>query len=121
MLADKPLVLASNILPSNPMITLVGGLAGCFGLLILAILIEDIPVLSKLLAYYGINSLIIMGVHSEIYFALRLILEVYIGVSEKYLAFIICLLILILVIPICIILNNHCAILVGKRKVVEKP
>ena len=42
MLADKPLVLASNILPSNPMITLVGGLAGCFGLLILAILIDDI-------------------------------------------------------------------------------
>ena len=120
IIADKSLILVSNTLPSNPVVVIVGGLAGCFGTLCLSVILENINILSSCFAFWGANSLIIMGVHSEINFALRLLLEEILGIPSVYLAFIILILTLIIVIPICTVFNTYFPFLTGKRKVEEQ-
>ena len=115
LFADKTVTLVANSFPTNPAATLLGGFAGCFGLVFLALLLTRVPKLSDALAFYGVNSLIVMGIHSEINFALRFLFHL-ISLGQIYRVILIFLLTLILSVPICIILSKYFPVLVGKRK-----
>ena len=108
---DTDLLLVSNILPHNIVLVLLCAFAGIFGLIFLSFTMEK-NLLSKLLIYYGRNSLIIMGTHSELHFLSRFLLEK-IGISGKINDVITFFITIILVIPIIQILNNHFPKLVG--------
>lgn len=74
-LSDKNLILASNALPGNVILMLSASMIGCFLLVYLSNMIVGMRCLQMLLTYLGKNSLIIMGVHSEIRVVCYFILE----------------------------------------------
>lgn len=115
--ADRTVTLVANMLPANWIVTLVGGASGCTGLLFLALLLEPKPIMSRLLAFFGSNSMIVMGIHSEINFACRLLFDI-VGLEQKYHVLFIFLMTMALSIPICAFFNRYFPILGGKEKVV---
>ncbi len=112
---DTTVILVSNVLPENWIYTILGGFFGCVGMLSLSFLLERVQRISTYIAFFGVNSLIIMGIHSEINFAMRFVFHIlhFDSVMRPVLIFAITLL---LSVPICVIINKYFPILAGKRK-----
>ena len=117
--SKETVVLVSNILPKNPLITLSAGFMGCFAILFLSIWISENSKTAKILSFYGLNSMIIMGIHSEINFVCRLAFDLIhniINISQGVRSVLILIITLLISIPVCSLLNKYIPILVGKRK-----
>lgn len=114
-LSEKPLILAQDSIPDRWYVILIGGTAGCILLTLVAMLVECLPGLSKLLSYYGRNSMVIMGTHREIRLLVLSLLEhvaPLCGATKiTAMAFI---LILLLSIPVIQILSSYCPTIVGE-------
>ena len=113
--AERTLLLTSNVLPSNIFLVLAGGIFGCIGLICLAMSVEKTRFLSALLAFYGVNSLIIMGIHSEISLFFLLIFKL-VGVAYLPKIVLVMIITMILSIPFSILLNKYLPFMVGRGR-----
>lgn len=113
-LSEKPLILAQDSMPERWYVIVVGGIAGCILLMVVSMLVERMARLSRLLTYYGKNSMIVMGTHREIRLLVLTVLEkvefVFGTAGITIVAFF---LILLLSVPVIRILTSNCPILVG--------
>lgn len=67
LLVEAPLILMTNKLPKDVIIVLVGSISGIFALVLLSMILADIDILGKkVFLFLGLNSLVIMGIHSPI-------------------------------------------------------
>ena len=114
-ISEKTVLLVSNTYPENFLYMIFCAIAGCISLLIVSISIDCLPFVSQMLQYYGKNSLIVMGIHSEIHIFFRLILEK-LGVSTDQTVIPVFLITLLLIIPTTTFLKRYFPILVGKNK-----
>lgn len=116
LLTDKALVLGGNILPSSWVITIAGGLGGCLGLVCLSVLMQRIGGSSRMLAFFGCHSMIVMGLHSEIRMVLYLVLEKVLKLSSWALELPVFVLSLGICAPVAWVIGRHVPVLVGKKK-----
>ena len=56
----------SNRFPNNPIVTIVAAILGCVSVCCISMGIEVVKGIAGILSYYGMISLLIMGIHSEI-------------------------------------------------------
>lgn len=75
LLVEKNLLLVNNILPQNPIITLIGSLSGILSIICGSLILEKATILESIFSYYGKNSMIVMGIHSEIRMMCYLVLK----------------------------------------------
>lgn len=73
-ITDAYTVLVSNILPPLQ-ILIVEGILGITMLICISVAVSKLSKLSNVLEYYGRNSMVIMGIHSELHLSMRYILE----------------------------------------------
>jgi len=113
MAIDAPLFLVTNNLPQNSILTLIGGMLGCVGIYFLSVVIARTKV-ATFFSFFGVNSLIIMGIHTEIHYGFRLIFEI-IGLNKICTEVLLFAIILLLSFPASFLLNKYFPVLVGKR------
>ena len=109
------LILMNNHIPKNLLMVLIGGLSGCIMLKYLSIIICKIPKAANFFIYFGINSMIIMGTHSEIRVALNFLLNP-LNINSILLVLIKFILTLIISIPVIYFMNHYTPFLLGKQK-----
>lgn len=113
----SPLELVSNKLPDNFMAIIVCGLMGCFAVMLLSMAIEQMGnthTIHRLLTFFGKNSLIIMGTHSQVLLFYRLLLEL-IGIKSYSTALPVFILTVFTCYPLVKIFN-HFPMLIGKHE-----
>ena len=102
-------------MPKEVIFAIVGAFAGCFALLLFSFVVEKAKMIRKVFVFYGINSMIIMGIHSEINFACRFIFDK-INFYKGGTALPILIITLLACVPIIIFMNRFTPLLVGRRK-----
>lgn len=114
-LSDKDLILAGNCLPDNWLVTVVGGMSGCLALMLLSMMTASVPGLSKFLAFFGCNSMVVMGLHSEIRVGSYFVLEVIMKLSGWMVELTVFVLTIVVCVPVVCFINRYLPVLSGRK------
>lgn len=110
----------------NPVLFLLGAISGSGIVYYLAKLINKNIMLSKLISFYGVNSLTIMLCHDPIKRVIAKILSIILKTSDELIrnnffgSLLLTICILLIMIPIIIIINNYLPFIIGKIKKQKK-
>jgi len=110
---DRPLNLVSNTLQQNPLLFIVCGVMGIGSLFFLSISIGGW--LSKILVFFGLESMILMGIHQEIRVLSGYLIQSFIYLSPVELLIVNLISIILLSVPIILFLNTFLPFFVGKE------
>lgn len=111
-------ILVSNLLPKKLYLMLIEGFLGIMTTIYFSIFLSKYYKISNFIEFYGKNSMLIMGIHSEIHLISRFILEK-IGFTTSQTVIPVFIITLLTIIPMSIVINKYFPVFNGKIKIKE--
>ena len=107
-----------NYFTTKPILASFVSLIGCLSLFFLSSVLED-KKLNKLFCFFGVNSMLVLGIHFPVKNLLRLFFSK-IGLTAEQSVIPIFVLVLVLMIPLAYFVNKYCLVLVGQKSIKNK-
>lgn len=114
LLLNDSINMMGNYFTAKPIMASVVSLIGCVSFYLFSSLLEG-TYLEKTLCFYGVNSMLILGIHFPLKNMLRLVF-CRLGLSAGQSCIPIFVLVLLLIVPLAYIVNKYFPILVGQKK-----
>ena len=111
---DDTIDMAGNHFPSSLLLATIVALVGCMSLYLLSSSIKHWKI-NKSIAFYGINSMLILGLHIPIRNIFRLALS-RMGLSSQQSTLPIFIMIMVVSLPLIMVVNKYVPFLVGMKK-----